>query len=270
MGTFDDLVAKQADKDHKDNDGNATKVELMHMLTTAKALLCELNSDIQRANLSVPVAMSRSEMSARLQFRSRHEPDTLDLKFAKVRFIEFLHALRAEVLDAQHRAIKSARQFKLRAKSITARKNRQKLQRRLRVLRQKISSAETELNQSQRKRKLSMEQRRETETAVAEWRNKCVRIEERLEKLRKRLQNARAVKVGVAEKRPLPQRRLQQQELQLQRRQQRQQQRLLLQQQRELDRWQQQKLQWQREEQQQQQQQHRRQRLMRQRLVRDD
>lgn len=100
IGAFQKLLKKHQDFDKRKNLGNAISIELKMLMDLAKSLLCEIESAINVTNLLMPRVYTRHRMDHTLTFRSdarngngTNEVDDLDIKFAKVRFHEYLHSL---------------------------------------------------------------------------------------------------------------------------------------------------------------------------------
>lgn len=98
VGAFQYLANKQRKHDHRQNLGNAKSIELKKLMDLAKNLLCEIETAINNTeHLKMPRVYTREKMDETLAFRSRDRNldavDDLDIKFAKVRFHEYLHNL---------------------------------------------------------------------------------------------------------------------------------------------------------------------------------
>lgn len=78
---------------------NKTKA-LDKLLVLAKNLLCEIETAINNIGMKMPMIVTKEAMYNRLTFRNNNrdrktsiEVDEIDSKFAKIRFIEYLHGL---------------------------------------------------------------------------------------------------------------------------------------------------------------------------------
>lgn len=98
VGAFQYLSNKQHRIDIRRNLGKAKSTELKAMKELAKKLLCEIETAISNRGQQPPDVYTREAMDKELNFRSfapnmHDEVDDLDLKFAKVRFFEYMHNL---------------------------------------------------------------------------------------------------------------------------------------------------------------------------------
>lgn len=92
------MTNKQHRSDLRRNLGKAISTELKALKDLAKKLLCEIETAISNRGQQPPDVYTRDAMDKELNFRSfapnKHdEVDDLDLKFAKVRFYEYMHNL---------------------------------------------------------------------------------------------------------------------------------------------------------------------------------
>lgn len=100
IGAFQYLANKQHKYDHHRNLGNEKSRELKELMNLAKNLLCEIETAINNTRLRMPHVYTHKMMEEKLHFRTNahdrnkyDEVDDLDIKFAKVRFHEYLHNL---------------------------------------------------------------------------------------------------------------------------------------------------------------------------------
>lgn len=100
IGAFQYLANKQHKYDHHRNLGNEKSRELKELMNLAKNLLCEIETAINNTGLRMPRVYTHKMMEEKLHFRTNahdrnkyDEVDILDIKFAKVRFHEYLHNL---------------------------------------------------------------------------------------------------------------------------------------------------------------------------------
>lgn len=93
-------MTKQHRYDQRRNLGNGKTLELKGLMDLAKSLLCEIETALNNTDKKMPRVYTREKMEQTLHFRSdprdrnKHDVvDDLDIKFAKVRFHEYLHSL---------------------------------------------------------------------------------------------------------------------------------------------------------------------------------
>lgn len=101
IGAFQYLATKQNNFDILHiKEGNDVTIEIYHLLTLAKNLLCEIETVIINSRQQIPIALTRERMHKVLTFRNNHginrfscDIDELDIKFTKIRFHEYMHNL---------------------------------------------------------------------------------------------------------------------------------------------------------------------------------
>lgn len=100
VGAFQYLRWKQFNHDRNVNENKNKTEALEYLLILAKNLLCEIETAINNTGMKMPMILTREAMDNRLTFRNNNrdrksstEVDELDSKFAKIRFIEYLHGL---------------------------------------------------------------------------------------------------------------------------------------------------------------------------------
>lgn len=192
VGAFQNLAHKQRLYDMLQNDGYSQSNELVALLSLAKQLLCELQYAIERSGGRTPPLLTRPQMDQRLRFRAAHAPDSVDLRFAKVRFAEYLDGLR-QLLSPSGGA-GDQQQLQLQPKSL--RTQRQRLLTRKHALAKQRQALRNSLD------RMTGEQRARAERQIAELERKQLVVKDRLKRVmnrqKTRNQNKRSgPKVGV-------------------------------------------------------------------------
>lgn len=168
VGAFQNLTRKQRLYDMLQNDGYSQSNELAALLSLAKQLLCELHHAIERSGGRTPPMLTRQQMDQRLRFRSASAPDSVDLRFAKVRFAEYLDGLQQLLTPCAGDASNGLHQLQpksLRSKRQQLRERKHTLAKQQHVLRcaaermsgEKLATALRRLAELERKQKVNEE-----------------------------------------------------------------------------------------------------------------
>lgn len=103
VGAFQQLLQKQKKSEKIRNESNKKSSELKSLMVIARNTLCEIETAINHTGRIMPVVFSRQTMDSKLTFRNNNsgptsdEVDDLDIKFAKVRFGEYVHSQKAVI-----------------------------------------------------------------------------------------------------------------------------------------------------------------------------
>lgn len=129
MGAFQYLERKQRKHDAKRKDWSVS-TELAHLLSSAKSILCDIETAINNTKLAMPRVLTRKGMEQELHFRNNKRSmadwdyvDDLDVKFTKTRFLEYLAELQRVLKRPRKKPLVSKAHVRKRGKAIGGKRN---------------------------------------------------------------------------------------------------------------------------------------------------